>query len=62
MTRYNFDMNNDSGTEDGGFENVHYSFEAEDLNTIAEKFFWFLHAAGFSYVDSVKIGNVEFHQ
>jgi hypothetical protein len=36
------------------------TFETVRLDDIVEKFFWFLRAAGFTYVDEVRAGNRSF--
>lgn len=62
MARYTFDMNRDDSEEGNGVDTTTLTvdFETENLYDLVEKFYWFLKAAGYSYVDEVKAGNCSF--
>lgn len=64
MSHYSFSMTrNDSDDDDFGADEtrVNVTFDTEDsLSVLVEKFYWFLQAVGFSYINEVKAGDCSF--
>lgn len=59
MADYTFLMSDtfgDSPVENPVTTELAVNFSAETLDTIAERMFWFLRSAGFSYITSISIG------
>lgn len=57
MSTYTF-TNEDEFENDTSF--VSHTIETDSLQDVTEKFFWFIRASGFTYVDHIKVGNCEF--
>lgn len=54
------DQSEDSDQGQADTTNITFNFETDNLDKIVEKFFWFLQAAGYSYVDEVNVNRGEF--
>jgi hypothetical protein len=61
MSRYSFNSyTDDSVYDEEGNTTIYTSFETDSLDTIVEKFYWFLKACGYDYVDEVTAGGASF--